>query len=410
MANFAYSARTKTGAIEKGTLFAADRAAATASLSEKSLTPILVKEVAVASDGKPTGGFLARFKLGAKVKMADKVIFSRQFATMINAGVPIIQSLSILKEQTESKVLSGVIADLSKQVEGGSTLANALKQHPNVFNPIYVNMVRAGETGGILDQVLDRLATQQEKDAAIVSKLKGALTYPALLFSVAIGVFFLMMTVIVPKLTSVFAQSGTKLPIYTEILMAISKFLVQYAFFIIAAVVVGIIVFKRYISTPAGKRWLDYTLIKMPIFGPILMKVNVARFSRTFSSLMSSGISVLDAINATRDAIGSTVYKDLLEETAKQVKNGRPMSEPIRASKYFPPIVGMMISVGEETGQLDDILLKLAVFYEAEVDTVVASLSSILEPIIILILGGMVGVIAVAVIGPIAALQSGQSI
>jgi type IV pilus assembly protein PilC len=408
MAQFTYSARTKDGAVDKGNIFASDRAAATANLIEKGFTPILVREV-VADKGSKMS-MLGKFQFGQKVKMADKVIFSRQFSTMINAGVPIVQSLAILKEQTESPALSIVVSDLAKQVEGGSTLANAMAAHPKVFSPIYVNMVRAGETGGILDQVLDRLAIQQEKDAAIVSKLKGALTYPGLLFSVAIGVFFLMMTVIVPKLTSVFAQSGTKLPIYTTILMDISHFLVQYAVLIIIGTIVSIVMFQRYIHTPAGKRWLDYTLIKAPIFGPILMKVNVARFARTFSSLMSSGISVLDAIHATKDAIGSTVYKDLLEETAKQVKNGRPMSEPIRASKHFPPIVGQMIAVGEETGQLDDILLKLAVFYEGEVDTVVASLSSILEPIIILVLGAMVGVIAVAVIGPIAALQSGSGI
>ncbi len=408
MANFTYSARNKTGGIEKGTLFAADRAAATANLIEKGFAPILVKEAVVgAAKG---GGILGKISFGKKVKLSDKVIFSRQFSTMINAGVPIVQSLAILREQTESKVLSAVVSDLSKQVEGGSTLANAMGLHPTVFSPIYINMVRAGETGGILDQVLDRLATQQEKDAAIVSKLKGALTYPGLLFSVAIGVFFLMMTVIVPKLTSVFTQSGTKLPIYTEILINISHFLVKFAVLIIVGTIVGVIAFKRYISTPAGKKWLDYLLIRTPIFGNILVKVNVARFARTFSSLMSSGISVLDAIEATRAAIGSTVYQDILVEVAKQVKNGRPMSEPVRASKYFPPIVGQMISVGEETGQLDDILLKLAVFYEGEVDTVVASLSSILEPIIILVLGLMVGVIAVAVIGPIAALEGGQGV
>lgn len=405
MANFTYSARNKTGGIEKGTLFAGDRAAATANLIEKGFSPILVKQIEAGQEKK--GSLLDKLKFGQKVKMSDKVIFSRQFSTMINAGVPIVQSLAILKVQTESKVLAEVVADLSKQVEGGSTLANALAAHPKIFNGIYVNMVKAGETGGILDEVLDRLAVQQEKDAAIVAKLKGALTYPGLLFTVAIAVFFLMMTVIVPKLTSVFADSGTKLPIYTEILLAISKFLVKFAAPIIVGTVVGVILFTRYVATPKGKRWLDYALIKLPIFGPILVKVNVARFARTFASLMSSGISVLDAISATRNAVGSTVYQDVLDKVSKSVKNGRPVSEEVKASAYFPPIVGQMIAVGEETGQLDDILLKLAVFYEGEVDTVVASLSSILEPIIILVLGSMVGIIAVAVIGPIAALQGG---
>ena len=404
MATFSYSARGKTGAIEKGTLFAADRAAATANLVEKGLTPILVKAVAPAA--AKGGGIMAKLPFGNSVSLQDKVIFSRQFSTMINAGVPIVQSLTILQEQSENKKLQTTVADVSKQVEGGATLANALSSHPDVFNNIYVNMVKAGETGGILDQVLDRLATQQEKDAEIVSKVKSAMIYPAVITIATFSAFFFLMTVIVPKLAGIFKDAGASLPIYTKIMLAISDFLVHKGWLLAIIVVGSVIAFVKWHNTTSGKHIIDRLLLKMPIFGPILVKVNVARFARTFGSLMASGISVLDAINSTKSALGNSVYQQELAEVAQKVKNGRPMSEQIRASKNFPAIVGQMLSVGEETGQLDDILLKLAGFYEREVDTVIGGLTSIIEPILIIVLGGMVGFIVISVFGPISAISN----
>ncbi|HEX3082285.1 MAG TPA: type II secretion system F family protein [Candidatus Saccharimonadia bacterium] len=403
MGQFSYSARDKTGAIKKGTLFAADRPAATAALTSKELTPILVKEV-VAGGG---GGLQALLKGGiggGKVKLQDKVIFSRQFATMINAGVPIVQSLNILREQSESKKLKNAVSDVAKQVEGGATLATALATHPDVFNPIYINMVKAGEAGGILDQVLDRLATQQEKDAAVVSKVKSAMIYPAVITTATVSAFFFLMTVIVPKLSSIFEDAGASLPIYTKIMLGISGFLVKDWYIVIGGFVAAVIIFIRWRKTPSGRRTVDKYMLKAPIFGPILMKVNIARFARTFGSLMASGISVLDAINATKTALGSTVYQDELAEVAQRVKNGRPMSERIRDSKHFPAIVGQMLAVGEETGQMDSILLKLADFYENEVDTVVSGITSVIEPILIIVLGGMVGFIVISVFGPISSI------
>lgn len=403
MGSYIYSARDKAGVIQKGTLFAPDRAGATASLIEKGFAPILVKEDGGKSD-KIT--IMDRLNGGGSVKLSDKVIFSRQFSTMINAGVPIVQSLAILKEQSESKKLVNVIADVSKQVEGGSTLANALSAHPDVFNDIYVNMVRAGEVGGILDQVLDRLATQQEKDAEIVSKVKGAMIYPAVITVATFAAFFFLMTVIVPKLAGVFKDMGAKLPPYTIFTLSVSNFLVHDWFLVIGGVVGIVVGFQRWHKTANGKRTIDTLLLKAPIIGPILVKVNVARFARTFGSLMASGISVVDAINSTKSALGNAVYRDELAVVAQKVKNGRPMSEPIRASKHFPAIVGQMLSVGEETGQLDTILLKLAEFYESEVDTVIAGITSIIEPILIIVLGTMVGFIIISVMGPIASLSS----
>ncbi len=403
MGQFNYSAHDKSGAIVKGTVFAPDRAAATANLTAKSLTPVLIKEVAVG--GKGGGGILGKF-LGQHVSLQDKVVFSRQFATMINAGVPIVQSLTILTEQTTSKKLKRVTADVSKQVEGGATLANALAAHPDVFNEIYVNMVKAGEVGGILDQVLDRLATQQEKDAEIVSKVRSAMIYPGVITVATVSAFIFLMTVIVPKLSSIFENAGAELPIYTKIMLSISSFLVHGWWILLGGLVAFVIGFTRWRATESGRRTVDKLLLKMPIFGQILVKVNVARFARTFGSLMASGISVLDAINATKSALGNTVYQDELSVVAQSVKNGRPMSEHIRASKHFPAIVGQMLSVGEETGQMDSILLKLAEFYEKEVDTVVAGISSIIEPILIMVLGGMVGFIVISVFGPISNIGS----
>ena len=400
MGQFSYSARDKTGAIVRGNTFAADRPAVAASLSQKGLTPILVKEVAVKAEGKASilGGMFDR------VSLQDKVIFSRQFATMINAGVPIVQSLNILQEQSESKKLKATVAAVGKQVEGGSTLASALAAHPEVFDAIYVNMVKAGEAGGILDQVLERLATQQEKDAEVVSKVRSAMIYPLVITTATVGAFIFLMTVIVPKLSSIFENAGAELPVYTKIMLAISGFMVNYWWGVIGGIVGAVIFFMRWQKTTTGKRAIDRIMLKAPIFGPILVKVNVARFARTFGSLMASGISVLDAINSTKTALGSTVYQDELAEVAVKVKNGRPMSEHIRASKHFPAIVGQMLSVGEETGQMDTILLKLAEFYEKEVDTVVSGITSIIEPILIIVLGGMVGFIVISVFGPISSI------
>lgn len=399
MSSFNYTAKDKTGSLKNGIIQALDRSSAASSLLEKGLVPVLIKENGTGPSGAKRG--LLSGLLGNKVKLQDKVIFSRQFATMINAGVPIVQSLAILREQTESKKLGLALRHVSTQVEGGSTLANALEAHADVFSPIYINMVRAGETGGILDQVLDRLAIQQEKDAEIVGKVKGAMIYPAVITTATIAAFFFLMTVIVPKLGAIFKDLGGELPIYTKIMLGISDVLVHQGIFIIAGFGVAGFVAVRWAKTPGGKKKIDYTLIKLPIIGPILVKVNVARFSRTFGSLMASGISVLEAINATASALGNTAYKDDLHEVALQVKNGKPMSEPLKASKHFPAIVAQMVAVGEETGQLDEILLKLAAFYEKEVDSVVEGLTSIIEPILIIVLGGMVGFIVISVFGPL---------
>ncbi len=405
MANFSYTARTKDGQINQGGLVAADRPAAATMLTDQGLTPILIKEAGSAKS-KLSGIKIPLLKSKGKVKTMEKVIFARQFATMINAGVPIVQALAILKEQTTSKKFQAVIGDVAKRVQGGSTLAAALGEHPTVFSGIYVNMVKAGETGGILDQVLERLAVQQEKDAEIVSKIKGAMIYPAVVTTITVGAFFFLMTVIVPKLAVVFEDLGSNIPVYTKVMFALSRALTHYGIFIaVAAAGVGYGLF-RFVKTKRGKRIFDSLILKAPIFGKIIVKVNVARFARTFGSLLSSGIGVIDALNATGTALGNTLYKEDLAKLADQVKNGKALAIPLKTMKNFPPIVAQMVSVGEETGQLDTILLKLADFYEKEVDTVIAGLTSIIEPILIIVLGFMVGSIVLSVFGPLANLTN----
>jgi type IV pilus assembly protein PilC len=403
MATFAYTARDKAGTIRKGSVFAADQSGAAASLIDRGLVPILIKgEVA----GKGKGFSLSKLNFGNKVKLTDKVIFTRQFATMINAGVQITQSLSILQAQASNKHLKQALGAAAKKVEGGATLSSALAEHPDIFSPIYINMVKAGEAGGMLDEVLDRLATQQEKDAEVIGKVKSAMIYPSVITVATLGAFVFLMTVIVPKLASIFEGLGGQLPWYTKLMLTISHALTHYGIYMGIALIGLGIAGTRFVRTPKGKHMLDKILTKIPVFGVIIVKVNVARFARTFGSLMASGISVLEALNTTATALGNTVFQDALRHVAEEVKAGKTISEPLKQMTIFPPIVSQMMAVGEETGQLDQILVKLADFYEKEVDTVVSGLTSIIEPILIMVLGGMVGFIVISVFGPLSALSN----
>lgn len=409
MASFTYTAKDKKGAVSSGSVLAADRSAAAASLIDKGLAPILIKEEAPGKKkvGSKTGGFSIPF-LGhsEKVKMTEKVVFSRQFATMINAGVPIVQSLGVLSEQTTSKTFRAILQDVGKKVEAGSTLSAAMNEHSKVFPPVYVNMVKAGETGGILDQVLDRLATQQEKDAEIVHKVRGAMIYPSVITAVTVGAFFFMMTVIVPRMATVFESFNAELPAYTKLLLAISKFMTQNIVLMVVGSVGGGIALLRFIKTPAGKKAFDTIIIRTPVFGAIIKKVNIARFARTFGSLMSSGIAILDALSTTGQALGNSVFKEAVLNMATEVKNGKPIHETLKKNPVFPPIVGQMVLVGEETGKLDEILLKLAAFYEGEVENIIQNLTSVIEPILIVVIGGMIGSIVIGVLGPLGSLSN----
>lgn len=399
MARYTYTA-TKDGKALTGTVEASSKENARATLVHQNLHPLSIKEVST------RGSFL---KLGRnKVKLKDLVVFTRQLSTMISAGVPLNRSLATLQNQTENKYFNKVISEISKDIEGGMTLADALGRHPNVFNEIYVNMVRAGETGGILEDILKRLAFQVEKDATIRKKIKSAMAYPTVIFSITIFAFFGIMIFVIPKIATILKDLGgedAELPVYTQAMLNISNFMRGNAIFIIIFFVITVFLLRRYIKTPKGKYKLHSLLLRIPILKTIIVKIALARFARTFASLMSAGVAVLDALEVTGNAIGNKVIEAELREAAKAVRNGKQLSEPLSQSKYFPSIVSQMLAIGEETGEIDTILIKVADFYEEEVDAVIDGISALIEPIMIIVLGSMVGLIAASVMGPISSLS-----
>jgi len=402
MAYYTYTA-SKKGKTVTGTIEASSKENAQATLSHQGIHPLIVKEVSA------SGGLASILKRRSKkVKIKDLVVFTRQLSTMVSAGEPLTRSLVTLESQTNNKYFGTVIAGVMKEVEGGIALADALEKYPNVFSEVYINMVRAGEAGGILDDILKRLASQVEKDATIRKKIKSAMAYPTVILSITVLAFFGIMFFIMPKLGKILKDLGgpdAQLPVYTQVLLGISDFSRKNAIFIFIVGFVAIYFFRRYIKTPKGKYNLHKTLLKIPVLKDILIKIAIARFSRTFASLMSSGVGVLDALEVTGGAIGNKVIEEELVNASKAVRAGKQLSEPLSASPHFPPIVSQMLAIGEETGQIDTILIKVADFYEEEVDAVIDGISSLIEPIMILVLGSMVGVIAASVMGPIASLS-----
>jgi type IV pilus assembly protein PilC len=402
---FLYTAQDKQGKKLTGNIEADSVAAATQALIKRQLKPLNIQQ-------SKEGGFLSKLPLSAKnkkIKLRDLVVFTRQLATMINAGVPLVRSLNTLQAQTENANFQRHIAAVTKEVEGGSSFADALEKHQNVFSPIYINMVRAGEAGGILDDILKKLADQQEKDANIRGKFKSAMTYPIILLVITFSVFMGLMLVAMPKIGKIIkdlAGENTQLPALTRAMLGISDFMVHEWFIIIGVIFGGGYLLRRYIKTPKGRRQKDHFLLKLPVINKIIIKVAIARFARIFASLMSAGVTVLESIEVTGRAVGNAVIEDELTAAAKDVSNGQQLSVPLASSKVFPPIVSQMLAIGEETGQTDQILVKVADFYEEEVDNAVDSMSSIIEPIMIVIMGSMVGLIAVAVIGPISKLTT----
>ncbi|HSX17842.1 MAG TPA: type II secretion system F family protein [Candidatus Saccharimonadales bacterium] len=399
MPQFNYTSIATDGHQISGLLTAPTREEALAELRKNGGRPLMLREVKAKKQ---------RISFKNKAKLKDIVIFSRELSTMISAGVPLPRALETLAEQTENKYFKEVILNINHDVESGTPLADALGKHPNVFNEVYVNMVRAGEAGGILDDIMKRLATQVEKDATIRHKIRGAMAYPVVILTVTIIAFFGIMLFIIPKIGKIIKDLGgpnAQLPVYTRAMLSISNFLQHNIIFILPAAFISLYLFRRYIRTEKGKYWWHGVLLRTPILGKVLVKIAVARFSRTFASLMSSGVNVLESLQITGKAVGNRVIQRELEEVAKAVKNGHPLGKQLLASKYFPPIVGQMMSVGEETGKIDEILVKVADFYEEEVDTVIDSLASIIEPLMIVVLGALVGMIAASVMGPIAGLS-----
>lgn len=398
MPKYSYTAATKDGKKIEGSVESTSKEALIELLHKQGYRPLVIKE---------DSSHKIKFGKG-KVRLKDLVVFTRQLSTMISAGVSLTRSLNTLEQQADNKYFKTVIAGINKDVEGGASIGESMAKYPNVFSEVYINMVKAGESGGILDEILKRLAAQVEQDASMRKKIKSAMTYPVVIGVVAVVAFFGIMLFVMPKLGKIIIDLGgpdAKLPIYSQIMLNASAFIQQNIVIIVVIFVLVIFFTRRYIKTPKGKYKFHALVLRTPVLKDVVIKIAIARFSRTFASLMSAGVSVLDALDVTGGAIGNKVIEQELKEAAKEVKNGKQLSEPLSKSPHFPAIVSQMLAVGEETGQIDTILVKVADFYEEEVEATIDGLSSIIEPIMIIILGAFVGLIAASVMGPIASLS-----
>ncbi|MDQ3065074.1 MAG: type II secretion system F family protein [bacterium] len=400
MTEFAYTAKDDSGNHQNGKLNAISRQEAAEQLRKKGLTPVSLKNA-------KAGGMNMNIKLPGSNKIKSKaiVVFTRQFATMVSAGVPMLRALNTLKEQSSSAALKTVLEQVSTDVQGGAQLSDSMAKHPKAFSEVYVNMVSAGETGGILDQIMNRLANQVEKDASIKAKFKSAMVYPIVVTMVAAGAVTFLMVGVIPKLAAILSEAGGELPPQTKLIMAISTFMTTKWYILIAIIIGTIFIFKRVTATYKGKYMFHKLLLKIPIFGNIILKVNVARFARTFSSLMAAGVTVIDSLEVTSKALTNLVVKKGLQDSIGMIKNGSNIADSLASSNILPAIIIQMTAVGEETGKIGEVLDKVAEFYEEEVDQITSSLSSIIEPILIVGLGGVVGFIVMSVLGPILNIQ-----
>ncbi len=391
MNTYRYAAKDSNGRTVGGILDAVSETEVAEILHQKDLIVISVEQVRKK---------VARVKSG-KVKLDDLVIFSRQLATMIDAGIPLVQSLNILGEQIESEGLKGVVQAVRQDIEAGVSFCDALSKQPSVFSELFVNMARAGETSGMLDEILDRLATYLEKTAALGRKIKSSLVYPAVVVSMAIIITGVLLVKVVPTFKGIFDMLGGKLPILTLILITVSNLLRKYLMFLIIVLVVLGFLFRKYIQTEKGRYNFDTQLLRIPVLGSLFRKVAVAKFSRTFSTLVKSGVPVLNALEIVGKTSGNKVVEEAIANCRTSVREGELISKPLSKSGVFPPMVCRMINVGEQTGQLEKMLSKIADFYDEQVDAAVSGLTSMIEPLVIIFLGVVVGGIVIALFLPI---------
>jgi len=388
---YEYTARSSTGQIQKGQIEAQNTDEVTAHVRKNRMLLVSVRQAPKA----------IKFGMGPRIKTRDIVIFTRQFATMINAGLPLVQSLTILAQQTENKALQEVTRAVVYDVEAGNTLADAFAKHPKAFTDLYVNMVAAGEAGGILDTILLRLATFLEKNDALVRKVKGAMVYPAVIFAVAGIAISVLLVFVIPTFQQMFASVNMALPLPTRIVIGMSDFLINYWWAVIGIIGATIFAIRKYYATSGGRKQLDKLMLKAPVIGDLLRKSAVSRFTRTLGTLISSGVSILDGLEITAKTSGNRVVHDAVMESRQSIAGGETIAAPLERSKVFPPMVISMIAVGEQTGGLDEMLSKIADFYDEEVDVAVSALLSLLEPVMIVILGVIVGGMVIAMYLPI---------
>jgi type IV pilus assembly protein PilC len=390
---FTWEGKTRQGAVQKGEIAANSKEDVLALLRKQNIQPINVT-------AKPKD---IKLSFGApKVKDKDIVIFTRQLATMIDAGLPLVQCLDILGSQTENKTLAKTVNQVRSDVESGATFADALKKHPKIFDSLYCNMVAAGEAGGILDTILGRLAAFMEKFAKIKGQIKSAMIYPAIILFVAISVVSLLLVVVVPMLANIFVEAKMQLPFPTRVVMAFSNFLKGWGGLSLLLVIIGFFIgLKQFRKTEQGLRTTDGIALKIPVAGSLIQRVAVAKFTRTLGTLLTSGVPILEGLLIVSRTAGNKVVEDAIMATRQSVSEGKTLADPLGRAKIFPAMVISMISVGEATGALDNMLNKIADFYDDEVDSAVAALTSMLEPMLMIFLGVVVGFVIVAMYMPI---------
>ncbi|MBI2828158.1 MAG: type II secretion system F family protein [Acidobacteria bacterium] len=400
MATFAYSGRSRAGQTVTGERIADTMDAAVAALRREQVQVTQINPIKEKAAKAPK-------KLRAKgVNAKDLAVFTRQFSVMIGAGLPLVQCLEILGTQAEDKNFGKVILATRGDVEGGASLADAMKKHPKAFDSLFTNMIAAGEAGGILDAILNRLATYIEKAVKLKGQVKSAMVYPVAVIVIATVVVGVILWKVIPTFATLFEGLGADLPLPTRVVIALSNGLVRFGPFLIAAVVGIGFGFRSYYATPGGRRVIDGIVLKLPVLGMLMRKIAVARFCRTLSTLLASGVSILEALDITAKTAGNAVIEDAIYATRKSIEGGETVAAPLRQTAVFPPMVVQMIGVGEATGALDTMLSKIADFYEEEVDVAVAGLLTLLEPVMIALLGGVVGGIVIAMYMPIFSLIS----
>jgi type IV pilus assembly protein PilC len=392
MPAYVFKGKTRTGVATTGERNADSKDAVIAMLRREQILVTSVKE---------KGKEIALPRFGSGITPKDVAIFTRQFSVMIDAGLPLVQCLEILGTQQENVNFQKVLLQVRQDVEGGSSLADAMKKHPRVFDDLFTNMIAAGEAGGILDVILKRLATYIEKSVKLKSQVKSALVYPAAVISIAMLVVGVILWKVIPTFAALFAGLGAQLPLPTRIVIFLSNWLVRLLLPMVIGGVAGVYALKRYHETYKGRRVLDGITLKMPVIGLILRKIAVARFCRTLATLISSGVPILDGLEITAKTSGNAIVEDAIMETRKSVEGGQSIAAPLKQTDVFPPMVVQMISVGEQTGALDTMLSKIADFYEDEVDTAVGNLMTLMEPLLILFLGTVVGGIVISMYLPI---------
>ncbi len=392
---YAYKVKDRTGKVVTGSLEADSQGAVVAKLRESGLTVIKVAE---ASESAGLKKEITLFK--KKVKLKDITVFSRQFATMINSGLSLIKALAVLAEQTQNPTLSEIILQVKKDIESGQSLSEALAKHPKAFSRLYISMVKAGETGGVLDVVLIKVAEYYEKEIALKSKIKSAMTYPTVMAVVATLIVFAMLTFVVPVFVKMFDQLGGELPLPTKILLSISGGIRRFWYLMIVLAIGSRYGFKYLKNTDFGRLKLDQLKLRLPVFGQLNSKLSLARFTRTFGTLIASGVPILQALDIVADTANNVIVSDAVRGSRSSIKEGETIAKPLSESPIFPPMVVHMVSVGEETGALDSMLIKIADFYDEEVSAMVEALTSLIEPLMIVFMGLVVGGILIALYLP----------